>query len=187
MFSTTRARLLVGAVLAVSVAAGATAWGDEGSRRDADERGSNMELDVRRISHAHKKRHGTRLLTHTVRFDERVRSSDLYQGHGGLQLLFDVDGDPDADRGVRFFLNKDGSPYAAMLKGGPKVVGFANWWRPDGRTVVVEIPRRLLGPNVGTYRWLALTAQSAPCQPPEPDGPQADGCTDATKWLRHER
>ncbi len=173
-------------ILLMTVVAVPSAWGDEASRRDRDEAGSQMKLDVARISHGHRRRERSRLLLHVVRFQDDVESRDFYGGFGGLQLFFDVDADKAYERSLRFFLNPDGSVTPVMQKPGPRVVGFANWWRPDPRTVKIEFPRSLLGNRVRNYRWRVGTAQNEPCEPDDPDGLQADGCFDGTRSLTHD-
>jgi len=88
------ARVKVVVTLGIVVALFASsAWGDEAARRDRDEPGSQMELDVARIGHGHLKQDRSRLLLHEVRFQGDVESRDFYSGLGGLQLLFDIDDD----------------------------------------------------------------------------------------------
>ena len=160
------------------------ALGDEGSRRDRNESGSQMRLDVARIAHGHRWRSRTRMLLHEVRLHEPVASRDFPDGFGGLQLLFDVDDDPRDERAIRFFINPDGRPTALLYKGGPRTLGFVNWWRPDKHTVKIEFPKSLLGKGIAEYRWRVLAAQSAPCDP-NPPGMYVDGCVDGTRWLVH--
>ncbi len=173
--------LLLGACVALSPSASA----DEGSRNDADEGGSQMALDVARIEHGHKKRGRSRLLLHTVVFQKPVESENLYQGFGGLMLLFDVDADPADDLALRFMLNPDQSVTSWMYGPGPRTRGFANFWRPNERTVKIEFPVRLLKVRLRSYRWRVLAAQDAPCHPQEPGEPTTDGCLDDTRWLSH--
>lgn len=170
----------------VSALFASSASGDEAARRDRDEPGSQMKLDVARTTHDHKKQDRTRLLLHEVRFQDDVDSQDFYSGLGGLQLLFDIDDDRAEERAIRFILNPDGSVAAQMYKPGPKVLGYANWWRPDARTVKIAFPRSLLGKRVNRYRWRVLAAQNAPCEPNEPGGITAHGCIDKTRRLVHE-
>ena len=142
-----------------------------------------MTLDVAEIGHGHARSGRTILLVHRIRFQSEVDSSDLYQGFGGVQLLIDVDRDRGYERAIRFVLNNDGSMAAEAYAPGPRVVGYANWWRPDARTVKIAFPKSLLKRDLRVYRWKVLTAQTAPCEASEETS--ADGCVDSTRTLTH--
>lgn len=184
------ARLTLVALLAISLLISllilvASANADEKSSSDPDDPGSQMALDLADITHRHEQLGRSRLLGHVVRFYDPVESSALYQGAGGLQLIFNTDRDSIRERLLKFSPNPDGSLTAAIYTRSGRVEGFVNWWRPDESSVAFSFRKALLKRRLTRYQWQATTAQDSPCDPSPPEGPVGDRCFDETDWLSH--
>jgi hypothetical protein len=74
-----------------------------------------------------------------------------------IHISFDTDGDRRAERAVKM-RRKDGELWAHVFRGKhlrKKVGDPLRVWRPNRRSIKVELPVRLLGDDLDRYRWRA--------------------------------
>ncbi len=121
-------------------------------------------LDIKRVAH----RHGTgERLRHRITTFESWSDEDIQCAAMGVSF-------PKRHRYIRVFF--DETLQAEMIDTAPvptKVVGRVRVVRPNGRSIVVVFPKRLLGQSVSQYRWSALTeTYGGACPPFEGDPPQ---------------
>ena len=148
-----QARLLriVGVLLLSGLLVVGTAKADVKSRIDPDD--SSSQLDIKSIE----QRHGGRgLLVHRITTFEEWDASTLSEPENSFELSLQYRGHY---RFIHIDVADDGSLFAEInhpTKGA--VLGYAKIWRPDTRTVQIEIPKRLLSSEVQGYKWNAQSS-----------------------------
>ena len=149
------------AVVALLVGGLATAGPAAADVKSAgDPNDTSSPLDIRRIAHGHA---GTGAVTHSISTYERFSSQLLGSGRG-FTLQFDLNKSRNSFERFVFVGWQNGALRGLVVKG-DRVVGRATVTRPNGRTVRIRIPKRLLG-NPAEYRWLTLSFfQGGPCAP----------------------
>jgi len=137
-----------------------------------DPRDTPDVMDLAEVEHGHRTTFGGGyVLTHTLRTHD-AWGDDLF--YGARWDFFLPDGDRAPDRSLLLGRNSDGS-FSAEMENSRDVIGFANVWRPDDRSIRVEFPRRLLGKRVKSYRWKLYLSypcsrdEDVQCEPTTPD------------------
>lgn len=163
-----------------------TATADRASLADPDDTGSQRIWDIRSIEHSHVERNGTKVLRHTITFDDDVSDTNFAQGYNGsgINLYFEFNRENLGDERTAYFdENPDGTVFVAVAtKRFGRIRGFANWFQPSPKKLTIEFKRSLLKKGLDHYKWMVEATSWAAC---EDDGSPASGCPDETRWLRH--
>ena len=183
-------RVSLSAVLLVVGAMTATSLADEKSAADGDDPGG---LDIRAVSQSHL-RDG--VVRHTIDFDQAWDRSMLDPASnpsGKILLSFRVrkTSTTKVARSIPLGLNEDGTFHAPIYSDNG-IAGYANVWKPDGDSIHIEFPAKVLrvrGRELRWYKWQAGTnffadpGTGTDCD--EQPGSDNQGCPDSTAWLSH--
>ena len=158
---------------------------DQRSVADEDDSGSQRIWDIAMITHSHAEQGSTRLLRHTVTFYDDVSDTNFDQGFNGsgITLYFEFDRDKSGpERTAYFGRNEDDSLFVAVADRRGGIRGFANWFQPEPKELVIEFPNSLLRRRLDAYKWKVVAISGPPC---EDTGAPADGCPDESRWSKH--
>lgn len=181
--------VLAGVALALAI--GVPTSADVLRGEDEDSEGI---LDIRRWAHRHV---GEDVVRHVIEFEDGWDPSVLVgdeQGTDGMIAFgFRVrDRAGVTHLGARVEANPNGS-LAARIVDDNGTRGFANVWKPDDHTLVLEVAKRDLRRSKRRephrYLWRVFTSY----HPPEGTGTPCDdvpddpdhGCEDTTGWIEH--
>jgi hypothetical protein len=140
------------------------------------------------------------MLTHTIRTWNPWHDSELATYDSRMDIKFNVDDDPKADRALLVFgetkapMDYEMRVWFIDLESG-RLRGHPVMTRPDLNTMTVTFPARLLGKDVDRYYYKVHTAFASPeptCTVPgAPSSPGQywvchDWAPNRPKWLTHE-
>lgn len=174
-------RLVIGTLIVIVVALHATvARADLAEKKDPDDKGPGMALDIERVTHGHGTYFGTRVLNHLVLFHDDVVFHDLT----GTRLRFSTDGDRRAERELRFVSTRDGWEVIIFnMKG--RFRGFGEWGRGCDRCVDFVFQRSSLSKNLDEYTWWAVTEDEGACDDVSDEPDPNEHCVDRSPRLTH--
>jgi hypothetical protein len=194
-------RIVVLALMVVTVGAVSIARADEASLQDREGDSQSLDYDIAEISHGHVRftSQHPRMLTHTV-----SRHPGPSEDPVEIRFNFDTRGTNRAERSVIVSQDEDGSWNAELYSGGypddprsSEVVwkAYARVDQLDERSFRIAFPRRLLGSvakgGATAYRWFVEAYDPNTymgfCEAvPMPGGGHGDAiCYDRTSALRH--
>jgi hypothetical protein len=191
-------RRLASVVLVAALAIMPTGAGADEKSRDFETSGDRGPLEIENARHGHGHNDptaaGQNVLYHRVTFvdpwSNDLLALDREPGpFAWLAFLVEVR-KPNGRRHVKIELvnvASDNSLWVAFARRNGTVKTFARAWRPDERTLQIELtPRQTLRRS---YRWRVVShyfdPDSQECGEGDPDVIDDEGCRDSTGWIRH--
>jgi hypothetical protein len=162
---------IVGAVTTMLLMGASVGLADRSTVRDSCQEATF--LDIQKVSASHS---GKRLV-HRFQTCDSWRIEDL-ENKSHLRFRFSTDEDKAYERFVKIDVDDDGRLTAVVSNGRGKVfVGHPDISRPTNSSVKIALSRSVLGSNVSSYRWNAVTVAQGCEDPNDPLG-QNQRCFD---------